>query len=76
MKSILFHYLYVSDLDPEDLELNDDERDRLISLPAKLDTKFPKDLTQSVYFGLIDILYAYLYDHRTTDGEHNSESGW
>jgi protein SHQ1 len=68
--------MFFSDLDQEDLELTNNERDRLIGLPAKVDTKFPKELTKSVYFGLIDILYAYLYDHRTTDGEHNSESGW
>jgi hypothetical protein len=32
--------------------------------------------SRSVDFGLVDILFAFLYDLRTTDGEHNSESGW
>lgn len=29
-----------------------------------------------VYLGLIDILFAYCYDQRTTNFEGNCESGW
>ena len=31
---------------------------------------------QSTLYGLVDILYAYCYDFKTTLGEHNSETGW
>ena len=67
---------FFSDLDEEELELTDDERERLIGLPQKLDLDFEKEVSQSVYFGLVDILFAFLYDLRTTDSEHTSESGW
>ena len=31
---------------------------------------------QATLYGLVDILYAYCYDLKTTFGEHNSETGW
>lgn len=31
---------------------------------------------QALYFGLVDIIAAYCYDHRTTEGEPTSESAW
>jgi protein SHQ1 len=31
---------------------------------------------QAVYFGLLDIIAAYCYDHRTTEGDPTSESAW
>jgi protein SHQ1 len=71
-----FYQILSPDVEEEELELTDDERERLISLPQKLDLAFDKELSQSVYFGLVDILFAFLYDLRTTDGEHTSESGW
>lgn len=35
-----------------------------------------KDLLGSVFYSLFDIIFAYCYDKRITDGEHNTESGW
>jgi protein SHQ1 len=35
----------------------------------------PRD-RQALYFGLFDIIAAYCYDHRTTEGESTSESAW
>ena len=29
-----------------------------------------------LYLGLVDLLFAYCYDHRTTEGEGNVESAW
>lgn len=55
--------------------LTDLEREKLIALPKK-EYLIEPDHLQSVYYGLIDILFAYCYDLRTTDGEHSSESGW
>lgn len=31
---------------------------------------------QALYFGLLDIIAAYCYDHRTTEGDPTSESAW
>ncbi|KAL3896976.1 MAG: hypothetical protein SGPRY_013152 [Prymnesium sp.] len=31
---------------------------------------------RSACCGLVDLLFAYCYDARTTEGEHNVESGW
>ncbi|KAJ3101375.1 Hsp90 cochaperone shq1 [Phlyctochytrium bullatum] len=37
---------------------------------------FHKDEPKPIYLGLVDILFAYCYDHRITEGEHNVESPW
>ncbi|KAJ7377905.1 Hsp90 cochaperone shq1 [Desmophyllum pertusum] len=29
-----------------------------------------------LYLGLVDIIYAYAYNHRTTEGENTVESSW
>jgi hypothetical protein len=34
------------------------------------------DNPQSIYLGLVDILYAWCYNHRTTSGENTVESRW
>ena len=65
-----------ADDDDDEVELDDDERERLISLPKKLDIKVGKSVAKNVEFGLIDILFAAVYDLKTTDGEHSSESSW
>ncbi|XP_059096831.1 protein SHQ1 homolog [Tigriopus californicus] len=67
--------LLQNESDLEDWSLTDVERDKLIALPKK-EYLIEPDSLQSVYYGLIDILFAYCYDLRTTDGEHSSESGW
>lgn len=37
---------------------------------------FPDEINQKISYSLIDILGAYLYDLRVTEGEHCVESGW
>jgi protein SHQ1 len=29
-----------------------------------------------LYFGLVDLMFAYCYNHRTTEGENTVESAW
>uniref|UniRef100_A0A0L8GX17 Protein SHQ1 homolog n=1 Tax=Octopus bimaculoides TaxID=37653 RepID=A0A0L8GX17_OCTBM len=61
---------------PKSSDLTEQEKYILTQLPKKqylLDN--PKDVT-SVYLGLVDILFAYSYDVRTTEGEKTVESGW
>uniref|UniRef100_A0A0R3RS52 Protein SHQ1 homolog n=1 Tax=Elaeophora elaphi TaxID=1147741 RepID=A0A0R3RS52_9BILA len=57
-------------------DLSYKSRDRLKDLPRKAFPKYSPDLTKAITLSLIDILFAYLYDIRTTCGEHSSESGW
>lgn len=57
------------------VQFTDDEKDQLRRLPNKdylLDDKeeFP------LFLGLVDIIYAYAYNHRTTEGENTVESPW
>ncbi|KAK3581255.1 hypothetical protein CHS0354_032981 [Potamilus streckersoni] len=55
--------------------LTEEEKEKLRKLPRKeylIDDK----VLPSVYLGLVDIIFAYAYDHRTTEGEKNVESGW
>ncbi|XP_060574596.1 protein SHQ1 homolog [Ruditapes philippinarum] len=57
------------------VELTEDEKEVMRKLPRK---EYILDVTEEtgVYLGLVDILYAYCYNHRTTEGENNCESGW
>jgi len=49
--------------------------ERLKDFPGHEYILTPRD-QQAVYFGLVDIIAAYCYDHRTTEGEPTSESAW
>ncbi|XP_045164880.2 protein SHQ1 homolog [Mercenaria mercenaria] len=57
------------------VELTADEKEIMRKLPRK---EYILDSAEEtmVYLGLVDILYAYCYNHRTTEGENNCESGW
>ncbi|KAJ3105471.1 Hsp90 cochaperone shq1 [Phlyctochytrium planicorne] len=55
------------------LEFTAKEREDIVALPLK---EFIVDNPKVVYLGLVDLVFAYCYDVRTTDGEHNVESSW
>ncbi|CAG9538500.1 unnamed protein product [Cercopithifilaria johnstoni] len=57
-------------------DLSFKSRDHLKNLRRKSFPKYSSDLERTIALSLIDILFAYLYDIRTTCGEHSSESGW
>ncbi|KAF7493270.1 Protein SHQ1 -like protein [Sarcoptes scabiei] len=60
-----------------DMLLNDEDRQRIIDqLPRKEFPKFNSITRAAIVLSLCDILYAYLYDLRTTDFEHTVESAW
>ncbi|VDN04838.1 unnamed protein product [Thelazia callipaeda] len=67
--SMQFEYL------DDTFNLSLESRMYLKSFPKK---KFhhPPSVHKIISLSLIDILFAYLYDMRTTEGEHCSESGW
>ncbi|EFO25937.1 hypothetical protein LOAG_02546 [Loa loa] len=56
-------------------DLSFKSRDHLKDLPRKLFPKYSSGIEKAVALSLIDIVFAYLYDMRTTGGEHTSESG-
>jgi protein SHQ1 len=57
---------------------NDDERQRLVENNAKIPalSKISPLQEESLLLSLVDILYAYAYDHRTTFGDSTCESSW
>ena len=57
------------------LPFTPEDRERMIALPRKAFLVDPKDL-QSVYFGLVDLLFAHCYDYRINLGEPCAESDW
>uniref|UniRef100_A0A0N5AA30 Protein SHQ1 homolog n=1 Tax=Syphacia muris TaxID=451379 RepID=A0A0N5AA30_9BILA len=63
-------------ISPESWDLTDVDRTHLKELYRKALPKLSKQEHYEVALSLVDILYAYLYDFRTTNGEHTVESGW
>ncbi|PNF43936.1 hypothetical protein B7P43_G02786 [Cryptotermes secundus] len=52
-----------------------EDTERLKDFPVREYILMPHD-QQTLYFGLLDIIAAYCYDHRTTEGDPTSESAW
>ncbi|XP_064632861.1 protein SHQ1 homolog [Lineus longissimus] len=55
--------------------LSEDDHQKMKELPNK-EYLLDHDQQASVLLGLVDIIYAYAYDNRTTEGESNVESAW
>ena len=49
------------------------DQDDLRDLPRK---EYIVSDTKGLLIGLIDVVFAWAYDHRTTEGEHTVESAW
>jgi protein SHQ1 len=62
----------------EDIEFSKVDTERMITLGTQRKTpaKAGKENALSISIGLLDILYAYCYDLRTTEWEQNPESAW
>ncbi|XP_069141108.1 protein SHQ1 homolog isoform X2 [Argopecten irradians] len=58
-----------------DQEFTDSEKEKMRNLPKKEFLLDEKQLI-GVYLGLVDLLFAYAYNHRATEGEDNVESAW
>lgn len=58
-----------------DISFDDSEIEVLKNLPNK-NYNLSEEQRKYCYYGLIDILYAYCYDCRTTSFEGNVQSGW
>ncbi|KAJ3247057.1 Hsp90 cochaperone shq1 [Chytriomyces hyalinus] len=61
--------------EPEWLTFTETERQEMISLPHRKLLLEPTS-SKHLYLGLVDILFAYCYDHRTTEGDFTVESAW
>ncbi|XP_033746162.1 protein SHQ1 homolog [Pecten maximus] len=59
----------------DQVKFTDSEKEKMRSLPKKEYLLEEKQLI-GVYLGLVDLLFAYAYNHRATEGEDNVESAW
>jgi len=57
------------------VEFEDFERKRMTELPNK-EYLLSKNEEQSLFLNLVDIIFAYCYNNRITEGENNAESAW
>ncbi|KAJ3188557.1 Hsp90 cochaperone shq1 [Irineochytrium annulatum] len=57
------------------MEFTEAERGMMMGLPRK-EVLVDANSSKSIYLGLVDIMFAYCYDHRTTEGEPTVESAW
>ncbi|KAI9208549.1 SHQ1 protein-domain-containing protein [Polychytrium aggregatum] len=55
------------------LEFSAQEREQMLRLPNK---EYLLDDEKAIYLGLVDIMFAYCYNHRTTEGDNTVGSGW
>lgn len=63
-------------LEEKHLSLTDADREQLKDLRVRKLEPLDSEATRAVALFLVDVLHAYFYDLRTTDGEHTVESSW
>ncbi|KAI9102735.1 SHQ1 protein-domain-containing protein [Phlyctochytrium arcticum] len=56
-----------------EVSLSEEDLEMMRVLPNK---QYLLDDEKSTYLGLVDIIFAYCYNHRTTEGENTVESPW
>ncbi|XP_029838578.3 protein SHQ1 homolog [Ixodes scapularis] len=56
-------------------QFTEDEKTKMRNLPRK-EYLLDKQTEASLLLGLVDILFAYAYNVRVTEGDNNVESGW
>nr|XP_045600803.1 protein SHQ1 homolog isoform X2 [Procambarus clarkii] len=59
----------------DEVELSDEDKEDLLKLPRK-EHLLDKEAKSVVYLELVDIVYAWCYNHRVTLGENCAESAW
>ncbi|RKP13508.1 SHQ1 protein-domain-containing protein [Piptocephalis cylindrospora] len=55
------------------LTLSSKDQEMMLQLPRK---EYLLDDEKTIYLGLVDLLFAYSYDHRVNEGEPTVESAW
>ncbi|KAK3790481.1 hypothetical protein RRG08_015950 [Elysia crispata] len=71
-ESILLSF---EDLVGDCAKLSEREQYKLTTLPSR-EYMIDKSELKSVYLGLVDLIYAYAFNYRFTNGEENVESDW
>lgn len=59
----------------DEVKLSEQDKEDMLRLPRK-EHLLDKGVKSMVYLGLVDILYAWSYNHRVTLGENCVESAW
>ncbi|KAB7498414.1 Protein SHQ1-like protein, partial [Armadillidium nasatum] len=62
-------------LKKEEVEYSSQDEETLLKLPRK-ELLIDKGCKSQVFYGLVDIIFSWCYDHRVTVGEKCSESAW
>uniref|UniRef100_A0A915KE08 Protein SHQ1 homolog n=1 Tax=Romanomermis culicivorax TaxID=13658 RepID=A0A915KE08_ROMCU len=57
--------------DKDRVSFDNQEKDRLKDLPKRTFERFDKSIMESTLYSLVDILFAYAYNNRITEGENN-----
>ena len=73
--SKIIAYQSIPKYDLKEYEFNDEMRFRLKNLPKK-EYILEKSEKKRLLLGMVDILLAYAYDQRVSEGETSVESGW
>lgn len=66
---------YSNEQEEKTVQFTAEEKDQLRRLPNK-DYLFDDKEELPLFLGLVDIIFAYAYNHRTTEGENTVESPW
>ncbi|GFS80659.1 protein SHQ1 homolog [Nephila pilipes] len=64
-----------NNISEDKIQFTSEEKDRMRKLPSK-EYLLDKAQCRTAFLSLIDILFAYAYNKRTTEGENNVESAW
>ncbi|CAH1783363.1 unnamed protein product [Owenia fusiformis] len=57
------------------VELSEIDKEKMLKLPRK-EYLLDAHIERHLYLGLVDLMFAYAYNHRITEGENSVESGW
>ncbi|XP_006819470.1 protein SHQ1 homolog [Saccoglossus kowalevskii] len=63
-------------VDESIVPFSEEEKEQMIKLPKKEYLSMDQETHSIVYFGLVDIIFAYIYNHRSTEGDNTVESAW
>lgn len=63
-------FLYCSLLETNLIKFSEAEKDRMLNFPNK-EFLLDKTMEKVAYMGLLDIIFAYAYNHRIMEGENS-----
>ncbi|XP_071816381.1 protein SHQ1 homolog [Apostichopus japonicus] len=60
---------------PDLIKFTEAEREQMLKLPRK-EFLLDKNMEIEAYMGLLDVIFAYAFNHRSTEGDNSVESAW